>query len=276
MQGQIIKQISNLYTVKVDDKLIDCKPIGRFRYEKITPIVGDYVTIDENNQITKILPRKNELARPIIANVDRALIVTSVKEPNLSYYLLDKMISLVTYNGIKPIICLTKVDLLNIIEKNELLKIKRYYNKIGIKLFYNTEKNKIKRELKNKTVVLVGQTGVGKSTFLNNLDSNLELKTSPISKNLGRGVHTTRHTELYQIEDMLIADTPGFSSLDFKDLSIHEIGDTFIEFRKESCEFNNCLHIHELGCKVKEKVENNKILLSRYESYTKLLKEVKK
>ena len=245
-------------------------------YEKITPLVGDYVIIDDNNQITKILPRKNELTRPNIANVDRALVVTSIKEPEISYYLLDKMISLITYNGIKPIICFTKIDLLNILEKNDLLKIRKYYNKIGIKVFYNIEKNKIKRELKNKIVVLVGQTGVGKSSLLNSLDNSLNIKTNLISKSLNRGVHTTRHTELYQIGDMLIADTPGFSSLDFKDISKHEISDTFVEFRKEKCEFNNCLHIHELGCKVKEKVEKSKILLSRYESYVKLLSEVDK
>lgn len=276
MQGQITRQISNLYTVKIKDKFIDCKPIGKFRYEKITPLVGDYVIIDENNQITKILPRKNELTRPNIANVDRALIVTSAKEPELSYYLLDKMIALITYNGIKPVICITKLDLLNLFEKNNLLKLRNYYRKIGIKVLYNTEKNRLRRELKNKIVVLVGQTGVGKSSLLNSLDSNLNLKTNVISKSLNRGVHTTRHTELYQIDNALIADTPGFSALDFKGISKHEISSTFIEFRKEKCEFNNCLHIHELGCAVKEKIEKGKILKSRYESYIKLLSEVDK
>ncbi|HOP66022.1 MAG TPA: ribosome small subunit-dependent GTPase A [Bacilli bacterium] len=275
MQGRIIKQISNQYTVRCDDEIKECSALGKFRNDKITPMVGDYVIIDDrNNQIIKILPRKNELKRPVIANVDRALIITSAKEPKLSFLLLDKMLSLVIHNSIKPLICITKIDLLTRKELRDLKKIKRYYHKIGIKVFFNNKTNKLKRELKNKTVVLVGQSGAGKSTLLNKLDKTLNLKTSPISKSLGRGIHTTRHTELFQVGDILVADTPGFSSLSFENISEEELSKTFLEFKKCKCKFKNCLHINENDCEVKKLVEKNKILPSRYTSYLKIIKEI--
>lgn len=274
MQGRIIKQVSNSYTVIVDDNLIDCLPLGKFRNDKVTPMVGDYVIIDEKNkQIIKILPRKNELQRPVIANVDRALIITSAKEPKLSLLLLDKMLSLVIHSSIKPIICLTKIDLLNLNEFKEIIKLKRYYEKIGIKVFFNTQINKIKWTLRNKTVVLVGQSGAGKSTLLNRLDRHLNLETSPISKSLGRGIHTTRHTELFRVGSTLIADTPGFSSLAFNDLTKEEVAKTFLDFKKANCQFKDCLHLKEQDCQVKKLVDKNKILPSRYESYLKIIAE---
>lgn len=275
MQGKIIKQISNLYTVSSDDQLIDCSVIGKFRYDNITPMVGDYVTFDEENkQITKILPRKNELKRPVIANVDRALIITSAKEPKLSLLLLDKTLSLVIHSSIKPLICITKIDLLNWQERQELRKLTKYYHKLGIKVYFNNRPNQIKRELKNKTIVLVGQSGAGKSTLLNKLDKTLSLETSPISKNLGRGIHTTRHTELFKIGNILIADTPGFSSLTFEGIKKEDVAKTFPEFKKVECPFKNCLHVNEKDCKIKELVSKNKILASRYESYLKIIKEI--
>ncbi len=275
MQGIIIKQISNLYTVAYDNKYLDCTVIGKFRYNNITPMVGDYVTFnEEEKQIVKVLPRKNELKRPVIANVDRALIITSAKEPKLSLLLLDKMLSLIIHSSIKPLICFTKIDLLNLKELQELNKLKKYYKKIGIKVYYNNRANKLKRELKNKTVVLVGQSGSGKSTLLNKLDKTLNLKTSPISMSLGRGIHTTRHTELFKIGKALVADTPGFSSLTFDNINKTDIAKTFLEFKKENCPFNNCLHINEKDCKIKELVSKNKILASRYDSYLKILKEI--
>lgn len=275
MQGRIVKQISNLYTVSSDDQLFDCSVIGKFRHDNITPMVGDYVTFNElEKQIIKILPRKNELKRPVIANVDRALIITSAKEPKLSLLLLDKMISLVVHNSIKPLICITKIDLLDNKELKELKKLTKYYHKIGIKVFFNNKPNKLKRELKNKTIVLVGQSGAGKSTLLNKLDKTLGLDTNPISKNLGRGIHTTRHTELFKVGNILIADTPGFSSLSFEGIKKEDIPKTFLEFKKEKCQFDDCLHFNEKECKVKELVGKNKILASRYESYTKIIKEI--
>ena len=277
MQGQIIKQISNQYTVITDNGVFVCNPIGKFRHDKITPIVGDYCIIDKNNKtITKILPRKNELKRPMIANVDRAIIITSLKEPNISTLLLDKMISLVTYNGIKPVIIFTKKDLLTKKELKELKPLISYYKKIGLPVFFNNEKAKIKRHLKKKTVVLVGQSGAGKSTLLNKLDKTLDVETKPISKSLGRGVHTTRHTELYQLGKVLIADTPGFSSLKFDDIKKEDVDKTFIELRENNCRFTDCLHIKEQGCNVLEQLKKGKILPSRYESYVKILNEIPK
>lgn len=274
MQGRIVKQISNLYTVAVDEELINCSVLGKFRNEGVTPMVGDYVTIDEKNkQIMKLMPRKNELKRPVIANVDRALIVTSAKEPKLSFLLLDKMLSLVIHSSIKPLICITKLDLLNRSELKEIKKIKKYYEKAGIKVMFNTKPNKIKRELKNKMVVLVGQSGAGKSTLLNRLNKDLELETNPISQSLGRGIHTTRHTELFKVNDILFADTPGFSSLSFENINNEEVKKTFTEFKTGKCQFADCLHINETDCEVKRLVAKNKILPSRYESYLKIIKE---
>lgn len=274
MQGQIIRQISNLYTVAFEGGTLDCSVVGKFRYNKELPMVGDYVIFDvAERQIKKILPRKNELTRPVIANVDRALIVTSAKEPDFSPLLLDKMLSLITYNSIKPVICISKMDLLNKTEQKEIKELKKYYEKIGIKVYYNTDKNQIKRELKNKTVVLVGQSGAGKSSLLNRLDITLNLDTNPISLSLGRGKHTTRHTELFKINDTLFADTPGFSALTFKEMKKKDIAKTFVEFKNERCKFTDCLHHKEKDCAIKELVEKNKILQSRYNSYLKILEE---
>lgn len=268
MNGQIIKIISNLYTVKIQDDIIECRARGKFRNEKITPLVGDYCQVDiENEYITEINPRKNSLSRPPIANVDCALIMTSVKKPDLSLNLLDKMLSIISLNNIEPIICFSKLDLLSKIELKELKKIKKYYEKIGYKVVLNTELHKINKVLKNKLVVITGQTGSGKSTLINKLDKNLNLKTDEISESLGRGKHTTRHTEIFPINNFFIADTPGFSSLDFINISKEQIKDSFKEFQHYSCAFNDCTHQNELNCGVKKAVENKKILESRYNNY---------
>jgi len=274
MQGQIIKIISNLYTVKINDEIIDCRARGKFRNIGTTPIVGDYCIIDkDNNYILEILPRKNSLKRPVIANVDYALIVTSVKKPDLSLNLLDKLLSLSIMSNIKPIICLTKIDLLNKEELKELNKIIKYYKKIGFQVVKNTEKFKIKRLLKNKLTVLGGQTGAGKSSLLNSLNKKLNLKTAEISEALGRGKHTTRHVEVFKIGNMYIADTPGFSALDLDEFAQEQIESSFIEFKKYNCYFNDCKHIKEKNCGVREALDNNKILKTRYENYLELIKK---
>ena len=194
MQGQIIKQISNLYTVKVGDMLYGCRARGKFRKDNISPMVGDYVIINaEDNVIESILERKNELDRPVIANVDIALIVTSTKKPNLDLNLLDKLISVITFNEIEPVICFTKLDLLNEVEKENIDNLRKYYEMIGINCVYNTETAEIKRLVDNNIVVLAGQTGAGISSILNRLDDELDIETNEISEALGRGKHTTRH-----------------------------------------------------------------------------------
>jgi len=277
MQGQIIKQISNLYTVKVGDMLYGCRARGKFRKDNISPMVGDYVIINtEDNVIESILERKNELDRPVIANVDIALIVTSTKKPNLDLNLLDKLISVITFNDIEPVICFTKLDLLNEVEKENIDNLRKYYEMIGINCVYNTDTAEIKRLLDNNIVVLAGQTGAGKSSLLNRLDDELDIETNEISEALGRGKHTTRHVELYEISDGYIADTPGFSALDLKDMNKEQLRDTFVEFRNYECKFRDCMHHKESKCGVKEALEDKMILQSRYNNYLLFLEEVEK
>lgn len=273
--GIITKIISNLYTVSVDGELYDCRARGKFRKDEITPLVGDFVVIDrENNYILEIKKRKNSLSRPMIANVDIALIMTSLKEPDLSLNLLDKELLCVENAGIEPIICLSKSDLLSKTEKNEYKKVFAYYKSIGYKVVKNTETFKIKRMLKGHTVVLTGQTGSGKSTILNRLDKKLDLKTSPISKALGRGVHTTRHVELFKVKGAFIADTPGFSALDLN-FPKENLKMLFREFQGIECKFKDCEHIKEKSCGVLDALDNGKIKQTRYENYVKFRGEMK-
>ena len=277
MNGQIIRIISNLYTVKVGDMLYGCRARGKFRNDNISPMVGDNVVIDaDNNLIIDILPRKNELDRPVVANVDIAFIVTSTKKPDLDLNLLDKLISVITFNDIEPVICFTKLDLLNELEKERIEKLRLYYEMIGIKVVYNDDTCNIKKIIKNKLVVLAGQTGAGKSSLLNRIDDSLNVKTDEISEALGRGKHTTRHVELYSICDGYIVDTPGFSAIDFKGMSREALRDSFIEFRNYECKFRDCMHHKEIGCKVKEALEDRKILQSRYDNYLLFLKGLEK
>ena len=277
MQGQIIKQISNLYTVKVGDMLYGCRARGKFRKNNISPVVGDYVIINtDDNVIEDILDRKNILERPVIANVDMAFIVTSTKKPNLDLNLLDKLISVIIFNGIKPVICFTKLDLLNPVEKENIDNLKKYYEMIGIEVVYNTDTAEIKRLLNNNIVVLAGQTGAGKSSLINLLDESLSIKTDEISEALGRGKHTTRHVELYEISDGYIADTPGFSAIDLKDMNREQLRDTFVEFKDYDCKFRDCMHNKEKDCGVKDALGNKLILQSRYNNYLLFLEEVEK
>lgn len=273
MEGQIVKIISNSYSVKIDDEIYECKARGKFRNDKITPVVGDKCIIDcKNSYIIDILPRKNFLERPLIANIDMAVIVTSVKKPDLSLNLLDKLISIITINKITPVICFTKLDLLEKKELKNLKNIINYYNSIGIKVFTNKKVKKLCKELKNNIVVFTGQTGAGKSTLLNKISPILNLKTGEISESLGRGKHTTRHVELFEIKKMYIADTPGFSALDISKYTKEEIKNSFIEFKHNNCKFNDCSHINEKNCDIKNKVDSGKILKSRYENYLNFIK----
>ena len=220
MEGLIIKNISNDYTVKTNNDIYVCKARGKFKKDKITPLVGDYVTFDEeNNYIMKIHKRKNYLIRPSVANIDQALVVTSVKSPSLDTNLLDKLLTIISYNNIEPIICFTKLDLLSPNEKKEIDNYIKYYKKIGYIVVTNSNKDNFKDLFKNKITALTGQSGAGKSSLLNLLNPNLQLKTNEISKSLNRGKHTTRHTELYELFNGFIVDTPGFSNVDFHNMS---------------------------------------------------------
>ena len=270
MEGIIIKNISNDYVVLCKNGEYTCKPRGKFRNDKITPLVGDNVIIDPDNKyILEIKKRKNMLIRPSVANIDQAIIVSSVKEPNFSTNLLDKLLVIVTYNNIKPIICLTKLDLLNESELKEIDMYIKYYSSLGYTVVSNQDKKIIKELLKDKLTVITGQSGAGKSTLLNMLDKSLELKTNAISKALGRGKHTTRHVELYNIDGGLVVDTPGFSAIDLSDIPNIAIRDNMIEMYENlsECKYRDCMHIKEDGCAVKRKVENGEILISRYNNY---------
>lgn len=276
MQGKIIKQISNDYTVELESKeKVICKARGKFRKLNISPLVGDIVDIDYNNKyILEILDRKNELIRPSIANVDQAVIITSVHIPNFSSNLLDKLLVTIEYNNITPIICFTKMDLIDENLTKEINNYIEYYKKIGYKVFINTD-DKIKEIFKDKVTVFAGQSGAGKSTLLNRLDSNLNLATGEVSQALGRGKHTTRHVELIPLLGGLVADTPGFSSLDFSNMTNEDIRDNFIEFNKyrDKCQYSDCMHVKEDNCYVKEMVNNGTIINSRYDNYIKFISD---
>ncbi len=277
MNGKITRIISNLYTVKCGELVYGCRARGKFRNIGISPVVGDNVVIDpDENYILDVEPRRNELKRPVIANVDMCFIVTSTKKPDLDLVLLDKLLSIVIYNEITPVICFTKLDLLNEIELETIDNIKKYYEMIGIKCVYNSEKGLIKKLIENKTVVLAGQTGAGKSSLINSLDESLHIETNEISEALGRGKHTTRHVELYEIADGYIADTPGFSALDINEIGKEELKYTFPEFDKYDCRFRDCMHNKENDCGVKKAVEEKLILQSRYNNYLLFLEEVEK
>lgn len=270
MEGIIIKNQSNDYTVRTTKGIYVCKPRGKFRNDKITPLVGDTVIIDDiNKYLLEIKPRKNSLIRPPIANVDIALIAVSVKEPNFDSSLLDKLLTIISFNNITPIICLTKLDLLNKEETKNIKEITKYYQSIGYIVVENTNTKEIKKLIQNKKVVIAGQSGAGKSTLLNKLDKNLSLETNEISKALGRGKHTTRCTTLYEVDNALIADTPGFSSVDFRGMTKLDIRDNMKEMydNLEHCKYRDCMHIKEDNCYVKKLLEEGKILPSRYNNY---------
>lgn len=272
MKGQIIKILSNTYTVKLSDGVIECKCRGRIKYERIIPLVGDYVIVDkEKKVIDEILPRKNSFNRPAVANIDQAILVTSLKTPDFSLNLLDKLIVLMELHNVVPLICITKRDLITDDEFKDIKKHLDYYKSIGYVVIFNTEINEIKKLIANKTTVFTGQTGAGKSTLLNKLNNNLNLETGEVSIALGRGRHTTRVVELIELDEGNVLDTPGFSALDFMDYTKEEIRDAFIEFTNYPCMYKDCMHTNEEECNVKKAVIDYNISRDRYENYLKFI-----
>lgn len=284
-EGQIRKALSGYYYVYQNGELIQCRGRGVFRNRGESPLVGDFVDYtkegDSDGYIMKIHPRINELVRPPIANIDQAILVFSVKEPDFNTILLDRFLVVLESFHVKPIICLTKMDLL---KEEERVKLTRYiddYKLIGYEIIetYKNDKTLLERlqpVLEGKTSVLAGQSGVGKSTLLNTLLPHLELQTSDISHSLGRGKHTTRHVELIEVCGGLLADTPGFSSFDFDTIEKEELTSCFPEFERlsEGCKFRGCLHIKEPKCAVKTALEKNQIPTYRYEHYQQFLQEI--
>ena len=265
MEGFIIKNVSNDYVVKCNFGIYCCKARGKFRNMKLTPLVGDYVIFDEESlYILDIKERKNSLVRPSIANVDQAIVVCSVKKPDLDTYLLDKLLTIISFNNIEPVICFTKLDLLSDSERKEIDRYIEYYQGIGYKVVTNENKDNFTGLFAGKITVLTGQSGAGKSSLLNMLDSSLNLKTDEISLALNRGKHTTRHTELYEVLDGYVVDTPGFSNVDFHDMSVMDIRDNMKEMSEylDDCKYRDCMHIKEDGCRVREMVNNGDIIIN--------------
>ena len=286
IEGKIIKALSGFYYVQAGDKVVQCRGRGVFRKNKINPLVGDLVLFQAENDkeglIMEVKERKNELVRPPIANIDQANLVFSAAEPEFSTHLLDRFLVLVEANGILPLICITKADLLSEEERDGINKYMNDYRSFGYEvLLLSTETEEgieqLRPFLMNKTSVFAGQSGVGKSSLLNALKPDLQLKTAVISTHLGRGKHTTRHVELIDIGGGLVADTAGFSSLEFTELEAEELSDTFPEMAKRSdqCKFRGCLHINEPKCAVKEAVKNGEIPSYRYTHYEQFMQEIK-
>ena len=277
LKGIIVKNISNTYTVLANNQRINCTPRGKFRNEKKTPLVGDECIIDEQNKyILELLPRKNELKRPSVCNVDFCLIVTSMKSPDYNALLLDKEISLSFLSKISPVLYFSKIDLLTKEEKEKYFLLKKMYQDIGLPVFDAETIKELCNFLKKKNVVLTGQTGAGKSTLIKKIAPELDIKTNEISKALNRGKHTTRHTEIYDVLGIWFCDTPGFSSLNLDGYTKEEIKNSFPEFQEYTCKFRDCIHIKEQSCAVKEALEKGAINQNRYESYKKMLSEVEK
>lgn len=269
-QGKIIKIISNDYTVSSPSGTFLCKSCGKFRKMGITPLVGDEVKFEERDHyILEVLPRKNELLRPPVANIDQAFVITSVKDPNFSSNLLDKLLTIIEYHRMEAKICFTKLDLLTEQERQEFQNIMNYYESLGYQIFDHQQLEPFKTVFAGKVSVFTGQSGAGKSTLINQLDPQFRLQTGEISYALGRGKHTTRHVELLPLYGGFVADTPGFSSLNFYDMNATDIRDQFPEFNaaKEFCEYRDCMHLKEEKCEVKRRVTCGMILKSRYDNY---------
>ncbi|MBI9010281.1 MAG: ribosome small subunit-dependent GTPase A [Tenericutes bacterium] len=280
-KGRIIKLVAGIYTVQDDEKnLYKIRPLGVFRYRNISPKVGDIVDFDNDN-ILSVYERVNELYRPMIANVDQVLLVNSSKEPNFSFLLLDKFLAMIEAFSIDPIIIVTKIDLLDEEELHELKSQLSYYEKYFKVLYYSSKTlegvDEILKITENKMNVLAGQTGAGKSSLLNAINPELNLKTNEISKALGRGKHTTRYVEIYEFGSGFIADTPGFSKLEFEDFESDQLKYYYPDFFKfsEKCKFNECTHVHEPKCEVRRLVETGEIPRFRYDNYVTIFNEIK-
>jgi len=277
-KGQIRQSLSGYYDIFSEGKTYRTRARGNFRKKGQTPLVGDYVEFKADNEnegyVLKILERKNQLVRPPVANVDCAIVVTACIEPDFSSNLLDRQLVMLSENEIVPILYFSKSDLMDETTKERMLPVFDYYSK-----YYRTvvsEKNMADEELVSalfeeagNVLVVMGQTGAGKSTLLNRLDPKLKLETGEISKALSRGRHTTRKVSLMDVKGHLIADTPGFSSFELREIEKERLSSLFEDFNEYSpqCRFRGCLHLNEPDCAVKAAVLEGKILESRYENY---------
>lgn len=280
-KGKIIKIVSNQYMV-LDEKneYVPCVAMGKLRKDK-APVVGDYVMFerfDDQVGIQQILPRKNHLIRPAIANVDQAIIVMSCVDPDFSTTLIDRLIFLICAANIKPVLCVTKMDLLK--EDSEVYTWIEDYKKSGYEVYISGKgfaEDELIECLRGKVSVLTGQSGAGKSSLLNRIEPEFKLHTQEISKALGRGKHTTRHCELHPVVGGWVADTPGFSSLDFSKMKIQELAECIPDFQPYlgECRFRDCIHVNEPGCSIQEAVQEGRVSAIRYEHYKEVVEMIK-
>lgn len=272
-KATITSIISKNYLIRNEQgELLPAVLAGKMRLD-VKPVVGDivdYETYDKQNVIKEIKERRNYLIRPNVANVDRAVIVMSMKEPDFSYDLVNRLIFLIDYADIEPMVLISKADLGT---ADEIVKIEKYYNDMGYQCFAINENFDAAAVFGHKISVLCGQSGVGKSTFINHLIPGLNLRTDQISKALNRGKHTTRHTELFDVYGGYIADTPGFSSLDVSHIDPVSLAGHIKAFLPyiNHCQFNNCRHLNEPNCMIKRAVEDDKIPLSFYNVYVDIM-----
>lgn len=287
MRGKIIKGIAGFYYIYAEDgQVYECKAKGIFRKDNQKPLVGDNVEIsilDENEKegsVTAIIPRKNSLIRPAVANVDQAFVIFAMENPKPNYMLLDRFLIMMEQQGIPAVVCFNKKDLGT---EEELDFLYRTYTQCGYRVILSSALkgegiSEIHEILRGKTTVVAGPSGVGKSSLTNSLQGEIQMETGEISKKLKRGKHTTRHSQVIPVgEDTFLVDTPGFSSLYLTDMEEQELKNYFPEFREyeEECRFQGCRHIHEPGCAVKEALEADKISRLRYEDYLALHQELK-
>lgn len=281
MEGIIVKGIGGFYYVKINNEIFECKARGKFRKDGLSPIVGDRVkiTLDKGKgAIEKIYERKNELVRPLVSNITQAFVVFAMKNPDINLDLLNKFLLQCEIKDIKAVVCFNKIDLIDSYEEHEAVKM---IKKAGYEYIFLNAKNSIGLEevrgkLKGNITVFCGPSGVGKSTILNNIVGKDVMQTGEISEKLKRGKHTTRHSELVEVCEGFVVDTPGFSSINLTIESKEDLKDYFPEFwdYEHQCKFNGCLHYKEPGCIVKRAVEEEKIDENRYNFYTRTLEEV--
>lgn len=280
MEGKIIKGIGGFYYVKTLEGLIECKARGKFRHKDMKPMVGDDVEIEVSNGkgvIEDIFERKSQLIRPTVANVTQAFVVFAVKNPDINFDLLNRFLILCEHNNIDAVVCLNKVDLVSEEEKEA---IKQKIVDIGYEVLYiNAKKGigveKLREKLKNNETVLCGPSGAGKSTLINTLTEKYHMETGEVSEKIGRGKHTTRHSELIDVVGGYIVDTPGFSTLEVNFIEKEDLRYSFPEFEEYNnlCKFRGCLHYKEPNCAVKKAVEEGKINKYRYDFYIRTLEE---
>lgn len=273
-----MKSLAGFYDVQTESgEVFQTRARGNFRKKGMKPVVGDFVdfSAEENSEgyVLAVHERKNQLVRPSIANIDQAVVIMSTLSPDFSLNLLDRFLVFLEYKKIQPLIYISKLDL---VEGLDYEKIQRDYEQIGYAVFFEVEE--LGQELRGRVTVFMGQTGVGKTTLLNKIAPDMQLETGETSEKLGRGRHTTRHVELFSLMGGLIADTPGFSSLDYEVDNQPDLNSSFPEIARfsQDCKFRECSHTHEPECAVKAALENQQILQSRYDNYVQLLTEINK